>query len=176
MPEPSLGKDEGREIRTPNLLIWSQTRCRCAIPPMPSWRLSSLQSVGAKTPKQRHLGGHRKETAAAGERRRANVSGKTAPARIRRQSVGAKRNTKRARRRAASGRSKRKRSETIGAKASHARISLGRCVARLGRCVARCVVGSRWISQSSGRRYPATADLYFSSLSGRKSLGTYLGG
>ena len=25
---------EGREIRTPNLLIWSQTRCRCAIPPM----------------------------------------------------------------------------------------------------------------------------------------------
>jgi hypothetical protein len=24
---------EGREIRTPNLLIWSQTRCRCAIPP-----------------------------------------------------------------------------------------------------------------------------------------------
>ena len=27
-------KSEGREIRTPNLLIWSQTRCRCAIPPM----------------------------------------------------------------------------------------------------------------------------------------------
>ena len=26
--------NEGREIRTPNLLIWSQTRCRCAIPPM----------------------------------------------------------------------------------------------------------------------------------------------
>ncbi len=26
-------KYEGREIRTPNLLIWSQTRCRCAIPP-----------------------------------------------------------------------------------------------------------------------------------------------
>ena len=25
---------EGREIRTPNLLIWSQTRCRCAIPPL----------------------------------------------------------------------------------------------------------------------------------------------
>ena len=24
---------EGREIRTPNLLIWSQTRYRCAIPP-----------------------------------------------------------------------------------------------------------------------------------------------
>ena len=24
---------EGREIRTPNLLIWSHTRCRCAIPP-----------------------------------------------------------------------------------------------------------------------------------------------
>ena len=27
-------KDEGREIRIPNLLIWSQTRCRCAIHPM----------------------------------------------------------------------------------------------------------------------------------------------
>ena len=27
-------RNEGREIRTPNLLIWSQTRCRCAIPPM----------------------------------------------------------------------------------------------------------------------------------------------
>ena len=27
-------KSEGREIRTPNLLIWSQTRCRCAIPPL----------------------------------------------------------------------------------------------------------------------------------------------
>ena len=26
-------RNEGREIRTPNLLIWSQTRCRCAIPP-----------------------------------------------------------------------------------------------------------------------------------------------
>ena len=30
-----MGKEnEGREIRTPNLLIWSQTRCRCAIPPL----------------------------------------------------------------------------------------------------------------------------------------------
>ena len=28
------GKIEGREIRTPNLLIWSQTRYRCAIPPL----------------------------------------------------------------------------------------------------------------------------------------------
>ena len=25
-------ENEGREIRTPKLLIWSQTRCRCAIP------------------------------------------------------------------------------------------------------------------------------------------------
>ena len=25
---------EAREIRTPNLLIWSQTRCRCAIAPV----------------------------------------------------------------------------------------------------------------------------------------------
>ena len=29
-----LGEYEAREIRTPNLLIWSQTRCRCAIAPM----------------------------------------------------------------------------------------------------------------------------------------------
>jgi hypothetical protein len=27
-------KSEAREIRTPNLLIWSQTRCRCAIAPL----------------------------------------------------------------------------------------------------------------------------------------------
>ena len=27
-------ENEGREIRTPNLLIWSQTRCRCAMPPL----------------------------------------------------------------------------------------------------------------------------------------------
>ena len=27
-------RNEGREIRTPNLLIWSQTRYRCAIPPL----------------------------------------------------------------------------------------------------------------------------------------------
>ena len=32
---------EGREIRTPSLLIWSQTRCRCAIPP---WRAGSNPS------------------------------------------------------------------------------------------------------------------------------------
>jgi hypothetical protein len=28
------GWNEAREIRTPNLLIWSQTRCRCAIAPI----------------------------------------------------------------------------------------------------------------------------------------------
>ena len=27
-------QNEGREIRTPNLLTWSQMRCRCAIPPL----------------------------------------------------------------------------------------------------------------------------------------------
>jgi hypothetical protein len=31
---PAIGlENEAREIRTPNLLIWSQTRCRCAIAP-----------------------------------------------------------------------------------------------------------------------------------------------
>ena len=29
-----LERNEAREIRAPNLLIWSQTRCRCAIAPM----------------------------------------------------------------------------------------------------------------------------------------------
>ena len=27
-------KTDSREIRAPNLLIWSQTRCHCAIPPL----------------------------------------------------------------------------------------------------------------------------------------------
>ena len=27
-------RNEAREIRTPNLLIWNQTRCRCAIAPL----------------------------------------------------------------------------------------------------------------------------------------------
>lgn len=31
--ESTRGTNEAREIRTPNLLIWSQTRCRCAIAP-----------------------------------------------------------------------------------------------------------------------------------------------
>ena len=31
--ESKRGISEAREIRTPNLLIWSQTRCRCAIAP-----------------------------------------------------------------------------------------------------------------------------------------------
>ena len=33
-----LQENEGREIRTPNLLIWSQTRCRCAIAPLETRR------------------------------------------------------------------------------------------------------------------------------------------
>ena len=41
LPAIRHGKNEGREIRTPNLLIWSQTRYRCAIPP-----LLSLPSPG----------------------------------------------------------------------------------------------------------------------------------
>jgi hypothetical protein len=30
---PPRRESEAREIRTPNLLIWNQTRCRCAIAP-----------------------------------------------------------------------------------------------------------------------------------------------
>ena len=33
LAKEDTSQNEGREIRTPNLLIWSQTRCRCAIPP-----------------------------------------------------------------------------------------------------------------------------------------------
>ena len=49
--------NEGREIRTPNLLIWSQTRYRCAIPPMysrvvhhtvaPQWPGDTKENSGA---------------------------------------------------------------------------------------------------------------------------------
>ena len=46
--EMGRSNDEGREIRTPNLLIWSQTRCRCAIPPMPS-HPSAKHSKGSQT-------------------------------------------------------------------------------------------------------------------------------
>ena len=35
---------EGRELRTPNRLIWSQTRCRCAIAPL--GRLQALDNTG----------------------------------------------------------------------------------------------------------------------------------
>ena len=39
--DSQVRRNEGREIRTPNLLIWSQTRYRCAIPPVEicAWRL-----------------------------------------------------------------------------------------------------------------------------------------
>ena len=33
---------EDREIRTPNLLIWSQTRCRCAISPTKDFRAFAI--------------------------------------------------------------------------------------------------------------------------------------
>ena len=32
---PKVDENEGGEMRTPNLLIWSQTRCHCAMPPLP---------------------------------------------------------------------------------------------------------------------------------------------
>ena len=45
---------EGREIRTPNLLIWSQTRCRCAIPPLTDHRVQ-ICARAAKTCVQTNL-------------------------------------------------------------------------------------------------------------------------
>ena len=57
MRAKKLQQNEGREIRTPNLLIWSQTRYRCAIPPgtvaavgrrwkQPPSAVSAFQSCG----------------------------------------------------------------------------------------------------------------------------------
>ena len=41
-------KNEGREIRTPNLLIWSQTRYRCAIHPMLAMATSAKNPCGTR--------------------------------------------------------------------------------------------------------------------------------
>ena len=38
-------RNEAREIRTPNLLIWSQTRCRCAIAPLGNGQWAWLAST-----------------------------------------------------------------------------------------------------------------------------------
>ena len=51
-------KNEGREIRTPNLLIWSQTRCRCAIPPMllaANWKSHDWEYFMARSCEAIHL-------------------------------------------------------------------------------------------------------------------------
>ena len=49
-------RNEGREIRTPNLLIWSQTRCRCTIPPMSLFlRRSPLRRSGDASATRRAL-------------------------------------------------------------------------------------------------------------------------
>ena len=40
-----MKQDEGREIRTPNLLIWSQTRCHCAMPPCDNYLLWDIVCV-----------------------------------------------------------------------------------------------------------------------------------
>ena len=47
-------KIEAREIRTPNLLIWSQTHCRCAIPPLTDHRVQ-ICARAAKTCVQTNL-------------------------------------------------------------------------------------------------------------------------
>jgi hypothetical protein len=50
----SKTQNEAREIRTPNLLIWSQTRCRCAIAPcLPNMERKQLVSCFSQSkPKQ----------------------------------------------------------------------------------------------------------------------------
>ena len=47
-------KSEGGEIRTPKILIWSQTRCRCANPPMTldTMLFSPRQSLKAGLPQR----------------------------------------------------------------------------------------------------------------------------
>ena len=42
---PGVKQNEGREIRTPNLLIWSQTRCHCAMPPCDNLSLWDIVCV-----------------------------------------------------------------------------------------------------------------------------------
>ena len=42
---PPDDKSEAREIRTPNLLIWSQTRCRCAIAPVADTIIGSARAA-----------------------------------------------------------------------------------------------------------------------------------
>jgi len=59
---------EGREIRTPDLLIWSQTRCRCAIPPWARRKLTA--SVVGLAPLIG--GGHRSEAPRAREESRSS--------------------------------------------------------------------------------------------------------
>ena len=44
MSQHRHNKFEAREIRTPNLLIWSQTRCRCAIAPWITIWLASART------------------------------------------------------------------------------------------------------------------------------------
>ncbi len=53
-PQSARPEGEGREIRTPNLLIWSQTRCRCAIPPV--LNKSSSKVVSCRAPRSGRLG------------------------------------------------------------------------------------------------------------------------
>ena len=59
---------EGREIRIPNLLIWSQMRCRCAIPPWARRKLTA--SVVELVPLIG--GGHRSEAPRAREESRSS--------------------------------------------------------------------------------------------------------
>ena len=50
------GNVEGREIRTPHLLIWSQTRYRCAIPPFTTLRIqlsACMQSTKSQGSRQK---------------------------------------------------------------------------------------------------------------------------
>ena len=49
LAKEDTSQNEGREIRSPTLLIWSQTRCRCAIPPIAP---RSVVWEGGAKPKQ----------------------------------------------------------------------------------------------------------------------------
>ena len=55
LPAIRHGKNEGREIRTPNLLIWSQTRYRCAIHPMLAMATSAKGACGTRFPKRNRI-------------------------------------------------------------------------------------------------------------------------
>ena len=52
-------RNEAREIRTPNLLIWSQTRCHCAIAPCYLLNVTIIATLCITCGERKHGRGHK---------------------------------------------------------------------------------------------------------------------